>query len=77
MPIERRWLTASEAAERLGVSRKRIFNLVAERRIPFSHPPGVGLRIDIKGTEELFEKNMILPIALNNRIPKKTARKSA
>jgi excisionase family DNA binding protein len=72
MPIERRWLSAAETAERLGVSKKRIYNLVAERKIPFSHPPGIGLRIDIKGTEALVEKSMILPSVPNNRIGKRT-----
>ena len=59
MPIERRWLTAKETAERLGVSKKRIYNLVSQGKIPYSHPPGIGLRIDWKGVEALFEKGRV------------------
>jgi len=62
MQIERRWLTAAETAERLGVSKKRIYNLIASRQIPFSHPPGIGLRIDWKGLEALLEKERVQPM---------------
>lgn len=34
------WLTASEAAEYLGVSVRTIWNWVAERQIPVVHLPG-------------------------------------
>jgi excisionase family DNA binding protein len=53
--------TIFDAAECLGVSKKRIYNLIASRQIPFSHPPGIGLRIDWKGLEALLEKGRVQP----------------
>jgi len=62
MPFEpRRWLRPIEAADRLGISRKRIYNLISSRKIPFSRPPGLGCRVDWKGVEALLEKGTVQP----------------
>jgi excisionase family DNA binding protein len=61
MAIERRWLKPAEAADRLGISRKRIYNLISLKKIPFSRPPGLGVRIDWKAVEAMYEKAQIQP----------------
>ena len=42
--MSERWLTAEEAADRLGVSERFVRRLIAERRIPFYRLPGSGAR---------------------------------
>ncbi|GEM_PF-5115550 len=58
MPFERRWLTVSETAGRLGVSPKRISNLISARRLPFSRALGP-TRLDWILIERLLEKGTV------------------
>lgn len=58
MPFERRWLTVSETAERLGLSPKRVSNLIGARRLPFSRALGA-TRIDWVSLERLLEEGAV------------------
>jgi excisionase family DNA binding protein len=51
----KRWLKAVEAAEFLGVHIHTIYNNVARGLLPFTHRPGIGLRIDREALEKLME----------------------
>lgn len=56
MPIERRWLKASEAGEYLGLHVKSVYRACKQKKIPFSKIPGVGLRIDRYLLDRLLEE---------------------
>ncbi len=57
--IVRRWLRPAEAAERLGLSVKRIYNLISAGQLPHSRPPHFGLRVDWAAVERELEKSSI------------------
>jgi excisionase family DNA binding protein len=61
MPIERRWLKASEVGEYLGLHPKSIYRACRHRRIPFSKIPGLGLRIDKQKLDILLERQRVNP----------------
>lgn len=61
MPIERRWLKASEAGEYLGLHVKSIYRACRHRKIPFSKIPGIGMRIDKQKLDGLLEEQGINP----------------
>lgn len=56
MPIERRWLKASEAGEYLGLHIKSIYRACKQKKIPSSKIPGIGLRIDKLSLDRLLEE---------------------
>lgn len=61
MTQERRWLTASEAAEYLRLHLKTVYRLTAKRIIPFCKVPGIGIRIDRQDLEKFLEKRTVRP----------------
>lgn len=54
MVIERRWLKASEAARYVGVHTKTIYRACRARQIPYVKVPGIGVRIDRHGLDQLL-----------------------
>jgi excisionase family DNA binding protein len=62
MPSEivRRWIRPAEAAERMSLSVKRIYGLIAAGRLPHSRPPGIGIRVDWLAVERGLEKHTII-----------------
>lgn len=61
MPIERRWLKVSEAAEYLGQHVQSIYRACSERKIPYSKIAGIGVRIDKRQLDLLLERQTQLP----------------
>jgi len=61
MTEERRWLTAGEASEFLGVHLKTVYRLTARKRIPFCKIPGIGIRIDREDLERFLENRTVRP----------------
>jgi excisionase family DNA binding protein len=57
MMIERRWLKASEAATYLGIHQKSLYRALKRKQIPFSKPPGVGIRLDRLRLDRLLESD--------------------
>jgi len=61
MPIERRWLTATEAGEYLSLHPKSVYRACRSHRIPYSKAPGVGVRIDKFKLDAMLERLGIGP----------------
>ena len=61
MPIERRWLKASEAGAYLGLHIKSIYRACRQRKIPCSKLPGIGMRIDKQKLDSLLEQQGVNP----------------
>ena len=59
--MDRRWLTAKEASEYLGLHLKTIYRLTTQRKIPFTKVPGIGIRVDIKELNALMERREEIP----------------
>ena len=54
MPQERRWLKVSEAARYLGSHPRSVRRALAVGKIPYSKVPGIGVRIDRLGLDEIL-----------------------
>lgn len=54
MPQERRWLKVDEAARCLGSHPRSIRRALAAGKIPYSKVPGIGVRIDRLGLDEIL-----------------------
>jgi len=54
MPIEKRWLTATETAQYLGLHPKSVYRACRARKIPYAKVPGIGVRIDKQGLDGLL-----------------------
>jgi excisionase family DNA binding protein len=61
MTIERRWLTAPEVGEYLGLHPKSVYRACRSRRIPSSKAPGIGLRIDKLELDAMLEQMGVSP----------------
>lgn len=68
MPIERRWLKISEAAEYLGLHSKSVYRACRQRKIPCSKLPGIGMRIDKQKLDRLLEEQGIDPSAFGKTL---------
>ena len=53
--MDRRWLTVKETAVYLNLHYKSVYRLVYKRKIPFSKPSGIGIRIDKVELDRLLE----------------------
>ncbi len=61
MPIERRRLKISEAAEYLGLHPKSVYRACHQSKIPYTKSPGIGVRIDKFELDALLERQGIGP----------------
>ena len=61
MPIEKRWLTASEAAEYLNLNPKSVYRACHQRKLPHAKVPGIGIRIDKRALDALLERESLRP----------------
>lgn len=68
MPIEKRWLTASETAEYLNLNPKSVYRACHARKLPYAKVPGVGVRIDKRALDTLLEQESITLRAYGKRI---------
>lgn len=58
--MPKRYLNPDEVAAYLGFSKKSIYRLVDDRKIPFSKPGGLdSLRFDVKAIDRWMEKQSI------------------
>jgi len=73
--MERRWLTAKEAAEYLRLHLKTIYRLVSMGAIPYSKISGYGIRIDKVELDRLLEENEHYPKDLGSILDGEKARK--
>ena len=53
----KRWLSVSQAADYLGVSRKGLYNTIERGLIPHSKVKGIGIRLDRYKLDRLLEQN--------------------
>ncbi|MDW7759006.1 MAG: helix-turn-helix domain-containing protein [Acidobacteriota bacterium] len=68
MGIERRWLTASEAASYLNLNKKSIYRSCHQRKLPHAKVAGIGLRIDKRALDALLERESIGPREYGQRL---------
>jgi len=61
MPIERRWLKIKEVGEYLGMHPASVYRACKRKKLPYVKISGVGVRIDKKELDALFEREKILP----------------
>ena len=61
MPMERRWITAVETAEYLGLNPKSVYRSCSARKLPPAKVPGVGVRIDKRALDALLERECLRP----------------
>jgi excisionase family DNA binding protein len=68
MPIEKRWLTAVETAAYMNLNVKSVYRACRARKLPYAKVPGVGVRIDKRALDALFEQESISPRDHGKRI---------
>jgi len=57
MPLpESRWLKVKQAAEYLQLHEKSIYRACILKRIPYIKLPGIGIRIDKKRLDQMFDR---------------------
>jgi excisionase family DNA binding protein len=59
--VEQRWLTVTQAAGLLNVSKGHLYRLCAARRISHVKPPHVGIRFDREELERLMADSRRMP----------------
>jgi len=59
--IERRWLTAKECAEYLGLHLKTIYRAAKEGKLPYSKAEGIGVRIDKLALDQFLQARSVGP----------------
>jgi len=73
--MQRRWISAKEAAQYLNLHLKTIYRLVARHAIPFTKIDGYGIRIDRIELDRLLEAEEYLPQNFSSILDGKKARK--
>jgi excisionase family DNA binding protein len=68
MPIEKRWLTASETADYLHLNPKSVYRACHARKLPYAKVPGIGVRIDKREVDALLERESIDPREYGKRL---------
>lgn len=61
MHIEKRWLTASEAAQYLKLNPKSVYRACQARKLPYVKLSGIGVRIDKHWLDSLLERESLGP----------------
>lgn len=68
MPIEKRWLTVADTADYLDLNPKSVYRACHARKLPYAKVPGVGVRVDKRGLDELLERESIGPRDYGKRL---------